>query len=260
MNFKVLTRRFWLSLIVLLFSTTTAFATDLFDRRDRGSMKDAPVERERPKCSANVALTTDYVFRGVSQTDEGPAIQGGFDCGYQMFYVGVWASNVDFNDATQADIEIDYYGGIKGNVGQFELDLGVIYYTYPGSNDPGAELDYFEVKFGASTNITEGVGISGTVYWSDEYTGETGEIIAFEGGISIALGNWQIISPTFTGLVGYIDFDQAGNTSYAWWNAGIEFAMPGHDKFTIDLRYHDTDLPAGDNSDERFVATVSASF
>jgi uncharacterized protein (TIGR02001 family) len=46
--------------------------------------------------SANLALTTDYIFRGFSQTDEGPAIQGGFELGYKNFYLGVWGSNVNF--------------------------------------------------------------------------------------------------------------------------------------------------------------------
>ena len=49
--------------------------------------------------TGNVGLTTDYVFRGISQTDEKPAIQGGLDYAHSSgAYAGVWASNVDFND------------------------------------------------------------------------------------------------------------------------------------------------------------------
>ena len=52
----------------------------------RGSLKDAPKPEERCKHTANAALTTDYVFRGFSQTAEGPAVQGGFDAyGYVIF-------------------------------------------------------------------------------------------------------------------------------------------------------------------------------
>lgn len=251
----------------LLLTTTVATASDLFDRSERGSLKDAPVkvERERPSCSASVALTSDYVFRDVSQTDEGPAISGSFDCSYSMFYVGVWASNIDFNiPGGEADIEIDLYGGIKGKVGQFDLDLGVIYYAYPSANDVvingGAESDFVEVKFAVSTELTKSIGISGAVNWTDDYFGESGEAVAVEGGISIGLGNWQIIKPTFTGAIGYQDFDNAALTSYTYWNAGIEFAMPGFDKFTIDLRYHDTDLDNTDTADSRFVGTVSSSW
>ncbi len=77
----------------------------------------------------------EYVFRGISQTDEGPAIQGGFDATCGIFYAGVWASNLDFggdgagNDI--ANIEIDFYAGIKPKTGRITWDLGVIYYAYP---------------------------------------------------------------------------------------------------------------------------------
>jgi uncharacterized protein (TIGR02001 family) len=60
---------------------------------------------------ASVTLTTDYVFRGVSQTDENPAIQGSFDYKHPVSaYLGVWASNVD-ESISKGNIEIDYYAG-----------------------------------------------------------------------------------------------------------------------------------------------------
>ena len=68
--------------------------------------------------SANVALSTDYLFRGISQTDGSPAISGGFDYTYSPvgIYAGIWASNVDFSSFGDDDnIEIDYYGGIGGD-------------------------------------------------------------------------------------------------------------------------------------------------
>src|SRR4249920_2682727 len=63
----------------------------------RGSMKDPPKPEERCKHSANVALTTEYVFRGFSQTAQGPAVQGGYDLTCGIFYAGVWASSLDFS-------------------------------------------------------------------------------------------------------------------------------------------------------------------
>ena len=110
----------------------------------RGSIKD-PVEAPAPRAcalSANVALATEYVFRGVSQTAEGPSIQGGFDATCGMFYAGVWASNLDWggvggNDV--ANIEMDFYAGIKPKTGRITWDLGVIYYAYPNS----IELHWF---------------------------------------------------------------------------------------------------------------------
>ena len=268
MNYKSLTGRIAASAVALFVSAGVANAADLFER---GSLKDAPVERERPELSANVALTTDYIFRGASQTEEGPAIQGGFDVSYKMFYAGVWASNLDFgavegttNDI--ANIEIDVYAGIKHKFGAIEADLGVIYYAYPGAEDAGAELDYVEIKFGASGNLTDKIGLSGTLYYSPEYTGETGETLTYEGGVTVALGTYGRFSPTFSATLGYTDFLDAAfeDGSYTYWNAGVEVGFA--EKFTLDLRYWDTDVDSTntflgeDGTDERFVATVSASF
>ncbi|GAA6211727.1 TorF family putative porin [Hyphomicrobiales bacterium 4NK60-0047b] len=267
MNYKSITGRIAATTVALFVSTGVANAADLFER---GSLKDAPVERERPELSANVALTSDYIFRGISQTQEGPAIQGGFDASYKMFYAGVWASNLDFggddNGNDIANIEIDLYAGIKHKFGAIEADLGVIYYAYPGAEDPTAELDYVEIKFGASGNLTDKIGLSGTLYYSPDYTGETGETLTYEGGVSIALGTYGRFSPTFTGTVGYVDFLESANEalSYTYWNAGVEVGFA--EKFTLDLRYWDTDIDddhasgLADESEERFVATVSASF
>ena len=261
MNYKSLTGRIAASAVALFVSAGVANAADLFER---GSLKDAPVERERPEFSANVALTTDYVFRGFSQTEEGPAIQGGFDVTYKMFYAGVWASNLDFGSNSAgndvANIEIDLYAGLKHKFGAVEADLGVIYYAYPGADDPTDELDYIEVKLGLSGNLTDKIGLSGTLYYSPEYTLETGETLTYEGGVSIALGTYGRFSPTFTGTVGYVDFLDSANEddSYTYWNAGVEVGFA--EKFTLDLRYWDTDVEDDDLADERFVATVSASF
>lgn len=263
MNMKTVTGHIAATAAALLLTAGAANAADLFDRAKPYSMKDAPVERERPKCGANVALTTDYVFRGISQTDEGAAIQGGFDCDYRMFYAGVWASNIAFDPTS--DIEIDVYGGIKHKFGGIEADLGVIYYAYPQADDPTDELDYVEFKFGLSGNLTEKVALGGTLFYSPDYTGEDGDTIAYEGTISIGLGTYGRFSPTFTALIGYLDFmdDPFENQSYAYWNAGVEVGFA--EKFTLDLRYWDTDIDgthpfSGDTADERFVATVSSSW
>ena len=95
--------------------------------------------------SANVSLVSEYYFRGVSQTDDAPAVQGGFDWSASIddsagigVYLGVWGSNVDFNETGGVDgatIEIDYYGGLTGTIGDTGLgwDIGFIYYTSPGA-------------------------------------------------------------------------------------------------------------------------------
>ena len=79
--------------------------------------------------SANVAMTTDYIWRGISQTDNGPAIQGGIDYAHSSgFYLGTWASNVDFGTGDDSNIEIDVYGGYGNEVGGLSYDVGIIHY------------------------------------------------------------------------------------------------------------------------------------
>ncbi|MCW8930992.1 MAG: TorF family putative porin, partial [Gammaproteobacteria bacterium] len=86
--------------------------------------------------SANVALTTDYYFRGISQTDNDGALQGGFDWAHDSgAYAGVWASNVSFGDT---HLEFDTYAGFSNEVGDFGYDVGVIKYNY---NDTSSHDD-----------------------------------------------------------------------------------------------------------------------
>lgn len=94
--------------------------------------------------SGNVSLTSDYVFRGISQTGGDAAIQGGFDYTHASgFYLGTWASNVgwleDFQGYQKGNMEIDVYGGFRGGIGSTGLtyDLGAIQYIYPGDNNGG---------------------------------------------------------------------------------------------------------------------------
>ena len=96
--------------------------------------------------TGNAGLFSDYRFRGISQTDKGPAFQGGFDIAHASgFYVGNWNSNVDANFFGGSNLEMDFYGGFKGAAGSFSYDLGAIYYYYNGS-DP--KIDNTEIYVG----------------------------------------------------------------------------------------------------------------
>ena len=95
--------------------------------------------------SANVSFTTDYIWRGMTQSD-GPAVQGGFD--YEAdsgFYAGFWGSNVNFNNGNGQ--ELDYYAGYGFNLGDVGVDVGYITYDYPDS-DP--DLKFEEIYLGFS--------------------------------------------------------------------------------------------------------------
>src|SRR5690349_3327239 len=90
--------------------------------------------------TANVGLFSQYIFRGLTQTNGDPAVQGGFDYSHTSgFYAGTWASNISWlrdGGAYRAggSAEIDLYGGFKGSIGKTDLsyDLGTLYYWYPG--------------------------------------------------------------------------------------------------------------------------------
>ncbi|HXE38045.1 MAG TPA: TorF family putative porin, partial [Azonexus sp.] len=91
--------------------------------------------------TANVGLFSEYRFRGIAQTAFRPAIQGGFDYSHSSgFYVGNWNSNVDPSAGYPGgNIEMDFYGGYKAAFGDFGLDVGGIFYYYPGSSVNGGK-------------------------------------------------------------------------------------------------------------------------
>ncbi len=105
--------------------------------------------------SGNFGITSDYRFRGVSQTDKAPAAQGGFDFVHKGgAYFGTWASNVSQWANPSGSMEIDFYGGYKTSLGPISLDLGAIAYVYPnnkaasGAVKNGTEEIYVGVSYG----------------------------------------------------------------------------------------------------------------
>ncbi len=86
----------------------------------------------------NVGVTTDYLFRGISQSQHDPAISAGMDYSHASgFYAGVWASTQKWVDAAGpykdgSDFELDVHGGYKGTAGDFAYDIGFIHYAYDG--------------------------------------------------------------------------------------------------------------------------------
>jgi len=211
--------------------------------------------------SVNIGGTSDYVFRGVSQTDGDATIQGGADIGYGIFYAGIWASGTD-ELVTASDMEYDIYGGVKPVWGPATFDFGVIYYGYTDQANIGVNVDYWEFKAGVSGELFPKLTGGAYVYYSPEQTFETGETWTVEGTLAYALPKVWIFDPTVSGLIGYqTASDDAYSTfngydEYFYWNAGLALTV---EKLTLDFRYWDTDIPNdsfnGVNglSDERFV-------
>lgn len=197
--------------------------------------------------SANVALASNYLFYGASQTagngtnDGGPAISGGFDLAldnlFPGFYVGTWASNVEWGAGTNsASIELDVYGGLAGDsIGNSGVswDLGVWSYSYPGQNDSAdatEDFDYIEFygNFGYTfESMPLAPSLSVGVYYSPDYFGSTNESYHIPVGVDIAL-------PYDFGLsLGYGYFHVDNNSAqddYSYYSVGL-----GKSIFGVDL-------------------------
>jgi uncharacterized protein (TIGR02001 family) len=218
--------------------------------------------------SITVGGTSDYIFRGLSFTNEDPAAQGSIDFSYGIFYAGAWASNID--NGSYEPWELDLYVGMKPTLGPVTFDFAVIGYLYPADS---ADLDYIELKAGASMEIFKSLTGGVTFYYSpdsDNYS----ETWTVEGSLAYALPQVGIFTPTVSGLVGYssdeggicpfycgansdlVPGDAGYVEDYVYWNAGLALTV---EKFTMDFRYWDTDISSEDSfglADERFVFTA----
>ena len=133
--------------------------------------------------SANVALSSDYRFRGISQIDKSPAISGGFDYSLESgLYVGTWASNV--GTWSNGAIEVDYYGGYAFDIGEDAgADIGVLYYNYP-KDGASPDLDYVEVY--ASISFS---GATLGANYSPDYFAETDTFWYLYGGYEFPIND-----------------------------------------------------------------------
>jgi uncharacterized protein (TIGR02001 family) len=257
------------SLLAAALLAAPAFADGL---PTKGKTRGPDVVETRPCAfSGNVGVTSDYVFRGISQTLNDPALQGGVEVACGQFYAGFWGSNVDFGAVdffqTLANVEIDLYGGFRTKTGPVAWDIGFIYYAYPGQLS-GADLDFVELKVGASGEVWKGGTLGGTVFYSPDYTGGSGPVWTLEGTFSQALPKVGFLSPTFSATLGSVNPDDFDD--YLYWNAGLTLGFL--DKWSLDLRYWDTDIDGGcrptfngstfgpELCDARFVAAVKYSF
>jgi uncharacterized protein (TIGR02001 family) len=128
--------------------------------------EDAPAAAPASPFSTNVSLTTNYLYRGISQTGAKPAVQGGFDyAGASGLYIGAWGSSISWlSDAggtagstgtapavANSGLELDTYAGYKGTAGAVSYDVGFLRYNYPGTYAPGVTKADTNEVYGAVT-------------------------------------------------------------------------------------------------------------
>ncbi|MGH8609015.1 MAG: TorF family putative porin [Gammaproteobacteria bacterium] len=202
--------------------------------------------------SSTIYLMNDYRFRGISNSD-GPAIQGSLDWTYNGFYLGVWGSNTEFSDA---NIEIDYYGGYRWSWEGIGCDITGYYYSYPGEDeddfdefDPfgGQDADYWEVHGGLSYTFSTVLSPSVAVhyYYSPDIIAEDGDGHAVQGNFGVTLP--FDLSSTGLGLYGIIGYQDVegdkssgalGGYDYVWWQLGTNITVKG---YKLDLAYIDAE-------------------
>ncbi len=218
----------------------------------------------------DMALTSNYVWRGVSQSDKHAAVQGGITVTHESGpYVGIWASSVDFDDNSQASMEVDLTAGIAHEYSfGLSLDLGIIHYDYPGAMG-SLEYDFNEVYLGASYK-THGVGLSAKFSYSDDFFGTAAttppndkSAYYAEAGISYDLPQDILIAAHYGHTDGsHFNTNVTGRPdNYDDYSVGVSKELLG---FGMDLSFYGTDRAGrtlnGDNADERVVFSLSKSF
>ena len=217
--------------------------------QDQGQNPAPPAAAPVYDLSFNVGAATDYVFRGVSQTDENSQIFAAADLTAGRWYAGVWASNIDYNDGTEA--EVDLYGGFKPEFAGLTLDLGAIVYLYPGQPD-GADYDYIEAKVGASRSFGA-ASVAVNAFYSPDFFGAEDEALFLEGSLGYTVREGLSVSGALGRQWVSSDLD------YTTWNAGVNWAFA--ERLALDVRYFDTDEDfLGELGDGRLVAAIKATF
>jgi uncharacterized protein (TIGR02001 family) len=177
--------------------------------------------------TGTVEAVSDFNWRGITQTSQDPALQGSIDYAHDSgFYAGVWASNVDFGDCCDENVETDLYLGFSGGE-TVTWDVGGIYYVYPGAED----LDFWEVYAGLGWNW-----LSAKVSYAPDFGNLDESALYYEAG-----AEWEL--PANFGLnahVGYSDGDGIraayGQRDYFDWSIGLTYTLGN---FDFGLKYAD---------------------
>ncbi len=207
--------------------------------------------------SANLGVSSNYYFRGVTQTDDSAAISGGIDYAHDSgFYVGTWMSNVDFGG--KEDVEIDGYAGFANEIGDTGLgyDLSAWYYWYPGAGGEaqGGDIDYAEVS--GSLSYWWLTGTVAYTFWG-EVESENKPRAFDDGDLYYNLGidpGWSYEGFAPTAFIGYYSFDADGDCdecdlNYTHWGVGISKDAGDFGSFSVNYEQIDdsNDFSSDDN-------------
>ena len=199
--------------------------------------------------SYNLAIVSDYRFRGLSLTNRDPAVQGGVDVASSSgFFAGAWASNIA--DYGGSKVEIDVYGGYGGEVAGLSYSAGAYAYLYPGGND----ANYVELQSTLAKTIGPVTTTLTLAYTPDQWNTTRDNFYAALGA-DIAIGSLPLTASFAVGR-------ENGGYDEKWdWSAGLTWKL---DLLEISAFYVDSNykgaLEAGHNGGAGAALSAKATF
>ncbi len=211
--------------------------------------------------SGNVAVTSDYRFRGISLSAGDFALQGGIDVAHDSgFYVGTWGSSI-VGGTPYGELELDVYAGWTGDVADgVTIDVGLLYYLYPTGDVPGFDTDYFEPYASVATTIGPVGATFGAAYaWEQDSLGGNDNLYLYTDW-SLGIPNTPI---TLSAHLGYTDGVLAppllagtGDDTGFDWSLGASVTVYGG--LSAGVSYVGVEGPSIDGfTDDAVVATLS---
>jgi uncharacterized protein (TIGR02001 family) len=207
----------------------------------------------------NLGATSDYKFRGISQTAEDPAVQGSVEWAHNSgFFLNVWGSNVDFAPSDPgAEVELDLTAGYVHEFNEnTSATAKVIYYWYPGADTDDA--NYWELIASATHNFGAFSG-SVLVAYTPDYYGGTDSGVYIAAGVEAPINDWLGVSANL-GQQSFDDNGAVGIPDYITWDFGATLT---YQMFSFDLRYIGADIDepecygGSDVCQDKVVATLN---
>lgn len=195
--------------------------------------------------SGSVTAASQYIFRGVSRSDNDPAVQASLDYAVSGFHAGLWGGTGAFN---KGDVELDGSLGYGGLVNGFTYDLNLVYYAFPGDGVDGNHVEAIGTvgrDFGLAL-VNAGIGYTP----SGQKAFQGREVYYLFSDLDIPIPNTRVTAGFH---VGYQDF---GPSTRMHWTAGLFTAVAG---FNLGLQYVDTNR-SGKGLGSRALVTLSRSF
>jgi uncharacterized protein (TIGR02001 family) len=283
--------------VVGAIAAATSMAPALAEDMAVKAAKAVPPPRYMLDVAVGGSVTTDYIFRGITQSNKGASggayVEPDLTTSVGVFYIGLAGWAINWPSAfpygfTDPGAEIDIYGGWRKSWGPVSLDLGVIEYYYPSESWNGVtkSSDFYELYAKVGYDFGNGLTIGGNIFYTPDllHYSETfantpasfgvgkpdALYYSFVAGYTLPQHFWDITTK-ISGEVGYWDIATSGfvlagvaagnptasNPSYTYWNAGISFA---YKSVTLDLRYHGTDQTVSDCASFLVVGTAAGSF